>query len=508
MKKFFSTSLILLLSIAVWGCKDNSSGPDSDITEASQVKQFVWNAMNYWYYWQADVPELADDMAFFDDEQDYHDYLMGFADAEAVFEDLLFNDENFGNMGEDDFSFFIEDHEEFRQAQQGVSRDFGFEYGLVRFCQGCSEIFGYVQYVLENSPADEADLVRGDIFTAINGINLTTNNYRSALANDTYELTLADYNGGNITENGESVTVQSTQLTEDPIHISKIIEAGSTKVGYMLYNSFQLNSHQNLNDKFGDFLSAGIDELVLDLRYNGGGQVLTADILASLIAGISTGNDFLRITFNQKRLSENILFPFLDGVPLYDENRQQTGEITMNTLSLDRVYILTGFGTASASEAVINGLLPFIDVTIIGRQTVGKDDVSFTLYDTPAPDYTEVEDANPEHKIALQPIVAKSVNANGESNNDGFLPQGDLFIDELHFLDDLPPLGDESDPLLAKALELITGEPVAKALATPIPFAGEMFKDSRELDRYNNNGLYLLPEQIKRIHVTPEEIQN
>lgn len=505
MKKFFSTSLILLLSITIWGCKDGTTGSDDNVEEASQKRQFVWDAMNYWYYWQTDVPELTDDMAYFDNEQAYHNFLMDFSSTEELFYGLLFSDGNFGEeTGEDDFSFFIDDYEAFRQAQQGVSKDFGFEYGLVRYCKDCSEIFGYVQYVLDGYPADEAGLVRGDIFTAINGTALTINNYRSVLASDTYELTLADYNGGEITDNGETVTVNSTQVEENPILISKVIDTGSSKVGYMLYNSFQLNSHENLNNAFGEFKSEGINELVLDLRYNGGGRVVTADILASLISGVDASNNFIQYTFNEKRSGNNRSVPFLDEVPIYNDDEELTNEISMKTLNLDRVYILTGFGTASASEAVINGLIPFIDVTIIGRQTVGKDDVSFTLYDTPTPPYLSIEEANSGHRIAIQPIVAKSVNAVGESNNDGFLPQEDLRIREIDYLDDLPPLGEKSDPLFAKALELITGEPMAKSIAVPIPFSGETFKDSRDLDRFNNKGLYIVPGELESSNTTGE----
>jgi hypothetical protein len=93
--------------------------------------------------------------------------------------------------------------------------------------------------------------------------------------------------------------------------------------------------------------------------------------------------------------------------------------------------------------------------------------------------------------MALQPIVAKAINKDGESNNLGFPP--DFTIREINYLDNLPPLGDENDPLLAKALELISGEPVAKALAEPPSFRGEMFKDSRDLEQVGKD-MYVLPK--------------
>ncbi|MDZ7720205.1 MAG: S41 family peptidase [Balneolaceae bacterium] len=325
-----------------------------------------------------------------------------------------FTPENFGEgIGEDDFSFFIDDYVEFRQSRQGISQDFGFEYGLVQTSSQSNNIYGYVQYVLDGTPADDAGLTRGDIFTGINGTALTVNNFRSLLANSTYELTMAESIEGTISETGETVSVSSTEITENPINISKVIDTGSSKVGYLLYNSFQTNSHENLNNVFGNFISEGIDELVLDLRYNGGGAVITSATLASMISGLGENEDFAVFTHNAKRSDENDTVPFLEEVLIIDENFNIVDRIEMNSLSIDRLFVLTGFGTASASEAVINGLNPFMDVTLIGRQTVGKDDASLTLYDTQdgAP-YTNRDNANPDHKNAIQPIVLKIRNTN------------------------------------------------------------------------------------------------
>ena len=131
MKKILVFSTVLLTALTFWGCSD-SAGPDTSIEEASSERQFIWDAMNFWYFWQEDVPELADSKTFFDDEQAFQDYLMGFSSSRALFNDLLFSEANFTGSGEDDFSFFIEDFEVFQQGRQGISRDFGFNFGLVQ----------------------------------------------------------------------------------------------------------------------------------------------------------------------------------------------------------------------------------------------------------------------------------------------------------------------------------------------------------------------------------------
>src|SRR6056297_3050631 len=114
---------VLLLAVMI-GCSDSSpTDPDpgnENGEEASDEKQFVWNAMNYWYYWQGDVTELGDD--YFDKDTDFNNYLKDFSDAETLFESLRHPD--------DDFSFFIDDYEEYQNEQDGVYAALGFNYGF------------------------------------------------------------------------------------------------------------------------------------------------------------------------------------------------------------------------------------------------------------------------------------------------------------------------------------------------------------------------------------------
>ncbi|NBC02734.1 MAG: hypothetical protein GVY20_03420, partial [Bacteroidetes bacterium] len=113
---------------------------------------------------------------------------------------------------------------------------------------------------------------------------------------------------------------------------------------------------------------------------------------------------------------------------------------------------------------------------------------------------------NPSHKNAIQPIVLKIRNTNGQSNGEGFLPEGDNFIRELDYLDNLPPLGDVNDPLLARALELISGEPVAKQLAAPVPYGGDIFKDSRDMEQFGKD-MYILPGEVNEPGLIPRQTE-
>lgn len=489
--KYITRYLLIILPIFfIYSCGDNNStGLADNVEEASAERQFIWDAMNFWYFWQEDVPELADDGVFFESEQAFQDFLMSFETPRDLFNNLQFS-------AEDDFSFFIEDFEEFMQAQQGISRDFGFNFGLVQI-NNSENVFGYVQFVLPDSPADNAGLIRGDVFTSVNGTRLTVNNFREVLDSDNYVLTLADYEDGTVTETDETVEVQSVTLEENPIFLSTILEVNNSKAGYLVYNAFRTNSHRNLNDVFGNFQAQNIDELIVDLRYNGGGALVTSNVLASLISGLGSSREFSELAFNSKRSDQNRSESFLDRMPVFNEQGDRDGDIAMNKLSMDRVFILTGFGTASASEVLINSLKPFMEVILVGRQTVGKDEGSLTLVDSQPP-FTDKNNANPDHRIAIQPIILKIVNSNDEDFPEGFVP--DTRINELDFLDNLPALGNPSEPVLAGALNIIGGqEPVASvfdAQHATIPSNIEIIFDSNDMKRLAKE-MYLLPEQIE-----------
>ncbi|WP_441000045.1 S41 family peptidase [Fodinibius sp. SL11] len=474
---------VLLFAVMI-GCSDSSpTDPDSgneNNVEATAEKQFVWNAMNYWYYWQADVTELGDD--YFTNDTDFNNYLKDFSDAEALFESL--------RHPNDDFSFFIDDYEEYQNEQDGIYAALGLNYGFYYKDSQQTDLVGYVRYIIPGSPAEDAGLERLDLFTKVDGNTITVNNYLDLLTNNSaHDLTLAhiDTSGGTIQYvEDETVTVESREVIEDPIFTSEVIDTSGVKIGYLMYNAFQTNSHQGLNDVFADFKNQGVNELVLDLRYNGGGAVITSQLLTSMISGLGSSTKFGEFEYNQKRSQNNREVFFLDEVPLENEDgefdRDSEGNFVntepINSLSLNTVYVLTSSGTASASETVINSLRPHMEVTYIGLKTVGKDEGSLTLYDAPTP-YLNSDEANPDHKKAIQPIVLKIVNADGEAYPNGFAPDGytsngcaddenDNCVTEIT-LDNLlnkPKIGSPEEPLFSRAIDVIIGQQAKRKATT------------------------------------------
>ncbi len=495
---------LLALALIIGACSDDpsSTGPEppEEEVEASK-KEFVYNAMNEWYLYQKDVPVLADGR--FEDDEAKQEFLRGFEDANTLFDDLLVPQEV------DPYSFFIEDYEEYEEEQDGIQAALGIDYGFIGF-NNTQTVVGYVGYVVEGSPADSAGLQRFDLFTHVDGTELNQGNFLNLLDNeDPHELRLAEVEdtGQGLSFTAiDTVNVASEEVREDPIFRTEVIDTAGTKIGYMMYNAFQGNSHENLNNAFSDFKSEGIDELVLDLRYNGGGAVITSQLLASMISGRGSSDTFAEFSYNEKKEASNSSVPFLEQLPIRDDdgNYNDSGPITK--LSLDRLYVLTTFSTASASETLINGLRPYMDVIQIGTPTEGKDVGSITLYDAP-PEYSNKDNINEEHKNAIQPIVVRIINDDGDNYPEGFTPtgsrdtEGDNYINEtaVPYLQSKPALGSPEEPLFARAISLITGEPMTEKAVTPNAMMQdiELMKQIKG-PRSNRNIQYIEPHMMPK----------
>lgn len=505
MKKFRSFIVLLIGLFLFNGCDPGTSPNNSDEITASEERQFIWNGLNFWYFWQESVQNLADDRK--NDIPSFNQLLNQPPTERALFDKLLYKQE-------DDFSWFIDDYEEHEAAQVGTSKSFGFRFGLGQEI-GSNNVFGFVQYVVEDSPAGRSGLKRGDIFRGINGQNLTVTNFPELLNNDQYELRMADVqrvdtengSGYRILNKDETVQVAAEVFTENPIHTYHIYDIGSRRVGYLLYNSFRFNFHEQLNNVFGEFKDRGIDELVLDLRYNGGGSLLTSALLASMISGVSAGSTFAELRYNRKRSSNNVEFPFFEDVPIFNDSgeREMDRDEVLNSLGLSRVYVLTSQRTASASETVINGLRPYgVEVVIVGSKTVGKDEGSITVYDAPGAMYSPRNPAqrsliNPKHPRAMQPIVFKIFNEAGEDYPDGFAPApGPTNEDEFRHLEGgLLPLGDPDEPLFRAALNHMSGTVAAKELEITQTDLSGYIMDSSEFQPFHND-VFLLPSDLDR----------
>jgi carboxyl-terminal processing protease len=430
MKKIVISLLLLCLFSIPFGCEDMD---DNAVPTSLEIKDFVWKGMNLYYLWQADVPDLDDDR--FANQSQLNTFLETFETPTTLFNALRID------TSVDRFSIIYSDYDVLEGVISGNTLNNGMDYGLRYKSGSTTDIYGWVRYIIPNSDAATKPITRGNIFYAINGTPLTIDNYRTLLANDTYTINLADYDGGNITPNGQSVSLTKTELAENPILLNTVITQNEKKIGYLMYNGFYSSYDSQLNTAFGNFLAQGVTHLVLDLRYNSGGSVSTATKLASMITGQFTGQLFARQQWNAKAQAY-----YEDNNPSSLENKFIGG---LNSLNLNKVYVLTTKSSASASELVINCLKPYINVVQIGDVTTGKNVGSITLYDSPT---FAKENVNPNHKYAMQPIVLKTVDKNGFGDyTTGIAPT--LLLPEN--LNNLGVLGNVNEPLLNAAINQI-----------------------------------------------------
>ncbi len=431
MKKRFFISLILasVLFVSCFEDMDDNFGNASTL----DIQNFIYRGLNYYYLYKADAPELANDA--FANSAERNNFLKTFDTPEALFDYL--------KSPQDRFSLLFDDYTVIENALNGIGQSNGMEFGLVYYPDGSGNVFGYVRYVLPNTDAQTKDLQRGDIFTTVEGQQLNENNYNELLAPDNYTIGLATWDGTSFTSTGESVTLNKTQYQENPVYITKTLDINGKKIGYLMYNAFTRSYDSELNNAFGQLKSEGITDLVLDLRYNGGGSVETATDLASMITGQFNGQVFYQEFWNEDRQDEFAK----DG--LFD-SKISTGT-SINSLNLNSVYILTTGRTASASELVINGLDPYINTVQVGDTTTGKFQASFLLYDAPAPEFSRTA-ADPGHTYAMLPLVYKSANVAGKTDYiNGLFPEVALREDYFN----LGQLGDPNEPFLAAALDQI-----------------------------------------------------
>jgi carboxyl-terminal processing protease len=288
------------------------------------------------------------------------------------------------------------------------------------------------------SPADKAGLKRGDMLVAVDGVDFINTGSSAGVAainaglfpdnaGETHRLTVQRA-GAKF-----DVTLNSSVVASASVKNTKVIDTPTGKVGYLTFDDHNAVAEKQLIDAFAMFKSEGVSDLVLDMRYNGGGLLYVASELAYMIAGpTSAGKTFEQPIYNSKTAPDAPI-PFRNTAWGFPSPIQATPGMALPTLGLKRVTVLTTAGTCSASEAVVNGLRGVdVEVNLIGGQTCGKP-YGFTPVDNCGTTYFSIE--------------FKGVNAKGFGDYpDGFAPTCTVADDLSH------ALGDPAENLLAAAL--------------------------------------------------------
>ncbi|UFK96616.1 S41 family peptidase [Kaistella faecalis] len=460
----FTFVTLLLVSCS----RDNDRVPAPN-TETNSVNDFVWKAMNSWYYWQPNVPKLADN---FKNSAEYLPFINS-KTPDGLFYSLLYD---YGNT--DRFSW-IENNNTIMQASRvaEVEKISGFDYAVYPKDNTNTSAVALVNYVVPGSPAASAGIIRGDIITKVNGAPLTLSNY-SQLSQDQFTLTRAatavmTSSALVTTDRAENISITKTNIDENPVAFYKKYNYGGKNIGYLVYNGFKSDYNDELNAAFATMKADGITELVLDLRYNGGGSLETATALAQMVNGNYTGQPYVYLDFNAKHNDEDGMDYLTNTVKTYNVvngHPEQTGQQNVNSLNLSRIYVLVSFQTASASELTVSSLNKYVPVTTIGNETYGKFVGSITLYDSPASDFTSYATRNTSHNWKLQPITFSYYNKDRDPNpSGGILPT--YAINPFQAINNIKEFGNVSDPELKKALELISGQTISKIAEIPVIYS-------------------------------------
>ena len=423
---FIKYSLFSTILLAMTGCWD---GNDINPSMNGNVpaNQWIKDVMDDVYYWEENIgTPLSID-----------------SDPIEYFESLLYRPN-------DRFSAIYPDYQELVNNLQGIKKEAGYEVIFSRESPANENVNGLIAYVKKGSPAASRGLKRGDVITRINGQRLVMGNYQNLfdLTQESHSISFIRHN--DVTqqfEEQEPVSLEVISIAENPNFLDTIYTIDNQKIGYLVYHFFSpgtvaqpLQYNNEMDEVFGRFQAEGINHLILDLRYNGGGYVSSAVNLASLIApNANSGNVFSRTRYNSSLMR---LDQFKDDNTSFISKSQNLG----TSLTGNKIHIITSRRTASASELIINGLNPYMNVILIGDITVGKNVGSVPIEN----------EENPEIDYGLLPIVSQSFNSLNQSDyGEGFTPN--IPANELS-QPVLLPFGDIHEYLLKLSIEQIIGK--------------------------------------------------
>lgn len=328
---------------------------------------------NETYLWNDEVVDR--DPALFSNRLDYFAVLKTFAQTAS-------------GKDKDDFHF-SQPTTEFLERRNSTPRA-GYGAQFVAFSTTVPRDFR-IQYTEPNSPASDeimglANFVRGARILEVDGVDVVNATSQSDIdiindglfpvnAGEQHTFVVLDPGAGM----ARTVILNSVNLAQKPVNRTRVIDTPGGKVGYIFLTTFSpFATEQELADAFASFAADGVSDVVLDLRYNGGGLLAVAAQLGYMVAGSAqtSGKAFEDLRFNAAAGGRNPVTGETDNaVPFYSTGLgfSLTNGAALSALNLNRVYVLTTEQTCSASEAVINGLRGAdVEVVLIGGKTCGK----------------------------------------------------------------------------------------------------------------------------------------
>lgn len=381
--RLISISLISLLLIA--SCtKDKKDEPIEPIDPLKNEKTYTLSVMNDIYYWYKDIRKNVDPK--------------NITTLQKYFDTLL--------VEKDRWSWMMTG-EQYLEKETGEYETYG-----ASFAQPIDHYGDYsikVRYVFDNSPFAEKGVKRGYTLTHINNVSVNTlienGTINSELSKKSNNFTFLDLNGQSLNFSTSARVVSTRSVLKTFVITPQEWPNLPYNVGYMNYYTFNANMLSDIDNAINTLRAGNIKELILDLRYNGGGDGAALQHIVNLISPSSANGALIAKREHNDKYSD------LDNDPKTSTYISRAA----NALELNRIFILTSKGTASASEVLLNGLRPLTTIVQVGRTSYGKPNGMYVI-PYPQDNYT-----NPSY--VLLPICFYSVNKLGQGNyEDGLVP--------------------------------------------------------------------------------------
>ena len=438
-------SCLIISGYVITGCtkeegNSDNSGDKSKITEETRyANRFAREALEIYYYWNE---EISKDLNQLDPEKN--------SDPIATVEKIRYHD---GTNEIDKWTMLTDNMDEFTSSVEGVTTTYGYTPIVYRLSKESNEVIAAVAFVSENSPAEKAGIKRGDLIYKIDGKTLTTENYLDLFYSSQIKLSMAKLDGNTITPTTE-LSLEAVKMYENPILCDSVYNLDGKKVGYLAYSSFDLKSIPELINICKEFKNEGIKELILDLRYNGGGYVITENVLASMFApqvNVTNKDVFEKEDYNEfftKYYEQEGISTITRFQTEYNYEDMDLNVSTKDAnIGLEKIYgIITG-NSASASEALLSGLMPYMDIELIGEQSHGKYCTGWMLAAEDA--YDKVPQVIKDWGIYVMVSIYKNANDETPCMPNGLTPNVEAEDNPLETYQ----LGDENEAMLRVALE-------------------------------------------------------
>ncbi len=344
-------------------CESPRAGTDDVAGSLLEEKHWLRSWSNETYLWYSELPDIDPASSQYPTAVDYFDVLKTSATTAS-------------GAPKDRFHFSRNTAEYQQQINSGASAGYGVRWRII---QSAPPRDIRVAYVEAGSPAETAGLARGDKVITIDGQDAVNGNTQAVVdalngglfpndENEQHNFTVEKVGATDTTD----ITMTSGVVTSLAVHTTGVETLGNgDKVGYLLFNTFgTFPAEDQLYDAMTNLSNEGVKDLVLDLRYNGGGYLYISSQLGYMIAGpdATRNQTYEQLVYNDKIAPENPT-PFYTTT--YDDDFNP--ENPLPSLDLDTVYILSTGSTCSASESLLNGLRGIdVNVVLIGTTTCGK----------------------------------------------------------------------------------------------------------------------------------------